>query len=441
MEPFRIKDYLKTKSIIEWRKRLWKSQYFSSEQLKSLQWELLSRLLDHCFKNVPYYHKVYHEHGIVRSDIKSLDDLGRLPLIDKDVLRTSFHQFKADNFNTYRTIETRTSGSTGTPLTLFWELNANIVALISMWRQYSWVGYRLGNGFLDIRSRVWNYPSSYRWTTWCRGLEIPADLIDKAQIHDYADLLRKYRVKLWRGHAPAMHLLASLLKEAGIHDTKPKCITPSGVAVQSYQREFLEDWAGVPVCDAYDLAERCTTIRQCPEGGYHISAELGIVEILKDNCIHAKPGQEGRIIATGLHNYAFPLIRYDTRDFAIQSDRGCACGRTLPLVESITGRVDDYIINTQGMPITGLHFAFYAAKGIKIAQIVQTRLNELDLYVVTTESWNNQNQSCIIAEIKKFAGSTMKVIVHKTDKIPYQQPGKKFKFIICKIESTDRSHQ
>ncbi|OVE79707.1 hypothetical protein BVY01_01660, partial [bacterium I07] len=74
---------------------------------------------------------------------------------------------------------------------------------------------------------------------------------------------------------------------------------------------------------------------QCPESkGYHIAPEYGIVEIIASDGTAARDGEEGRLIATGLHNRAFPLIRYDTMDFAIASERRCTCGRTLPIIRN-----------------------------------------------------------------------------------------------------------
>ena len=105
-------------------------------------------------------------------------------------------------------------------------------------------------------------------------------------------MLRKYRVKLWRGHPGALYWLCYLLHDAGHDDVKPKCIFTCAETLLGYQREFMESWSGVCVCDSYGLKEHTALICQCPEGRYHIASEYGIVEIVKDDGSPAKPGEE-----------------------------------------------------------------------------------------------------------------------------------------------------
>ena len=130
---------------------------------------------------------------------------------------------------------------------------------------------------------------------------------------------------MWRGYPECIYHLCRLLADAGIEDVKPKTLVCVSVDVLHYQREFIESWAEVPLCDSYGQDEHIALITQCPEAGeYHIAMEYGIVEIIKEDGSPAKPGEEGRIVGTGLHNKAFPLIRYDTMDCAVASERTCS---------------------------------------------------------------------------------------------------------------------
>ncbi len=436
MIKFRISDFLSPRRLLYWRWILWKSQYYPPEKLLALQWKLLSRLLDHCFDNVPYYRKLFAELGLHRSDFASLEDLSRIPITNKDVLLDHHEEFKADNFERYRPQELLTSGTTGTPLRVYWDIDINVLELTCIWRQFSWTGYRLGEPFLDIHSRILDAPNGYLWNWRCRGLVVSSDNMDASNIERYATILRKYHLKLWRGHPAAINTLCHLLDEAGIDDTKPQYVVTSSEALLDHQRRFIEAWTGVPVCDNYGLMEHNALICQCLEGGYHIASEYGIVEIIKEDGTPAQPGEEGRIVATGLHNKAFPLLRYDTGDYAIQSDRTCSCGRTLPLVERITGRIDDRLLTAEGKWVSGLSSVFYPARGIRIAQLVQEEPRTLDVYLVPARDYSDGVKTFLCADLKRKLGEAMNIRIHLVEEVPFRAPGK-FKFVVSKLKEKE----
>ena len=105
------------------------------------------------FTNVPYYRDLFARLRLHRADFTSLEDLSLIPILRKDTLLDYQEQFKADEFAKYRPREIRTSGTTGTPLKVYWDLDSNILELTCMWRHFSWAGWRLGEPFLDIHSR------------------------------------------------------------------------------------------------------------------------------------------------------------------------------------------------------------------------------------------------------------------------------------------------
>ena len=429
MIEFRISDFIFPHRLLYWRWLLWKSQYYPLEKLKALQWRLFARLLDHCFENVPYYKRLFADIGLRRSDFTSLKDITKIPVLGKDVLLDRNNEFRAENFQKYNPIEIHTSGTTGTPLRVYWDRDSNVLELTSMWRHFSWAGYRLGEPFLDIRSVLMDDPNGYKWNWKCRGLEMSSDIINDSNIEKYAEIVRKHRVTLWRGHPSAIYSFCWLLNEAGITDIKPNYISTASEALLENQRNFIESWASVPICDNFGLKEHNALICQCPEGGYHIVSEYGIVEIIRDDGKSAQSGEEGRLVATGLHNKAFPLLRYDTRDYATVSDRTCACGRTLPLVEKLTGRIDDRVLTADNRWISGLHFAFFLVKGVRLAQLVQKQAKKLDVYLVPNKDYTENTEAVICGELKKKLGESMQICIHQVEDIPFRSSGK-FKFVI-----------
>jgi len=433
MIKFRISDFFSPRKLLYWRWLLWRSQYFSKEKLEKLQFKLLSRMLDHVFENVPYYQKLFKSMTLKPSDFKTLQDLTKIPILGKDCLIEHHDEFKARNFNSYHPKKITTSGTTGSPLTVYWDRDSNIIELTSIWRHFSWMGYRIGDPFLDIRSVVLDAKDGYLWNFKCRGLEISSDQIERTNIKKYAELLRKYRIKMWRGHPAAIETLCRALAEAGIEDVKPRSIFTASEAILDHQRKFIESWAGVRVSDNYGLKEHNALIIQCPHAGYHVSMEYGIVEIIKDDGSKAKPGEEGRIVGTGLHNRAFPLIRYDTSDYATLSKNTCPCGRQMVLMESLTGRIDDRVLTFDGRWVSGLHFAFFFPKGLVRAQLIQNAPGTLDIYVVPSKEYSVESANIIMDNLHKKLGQKMDIKIHQVAEVPYRSMGK-FKFVINKMD-------
>jgi phenylacetate-CoA ligase len=436
MREFRIKDVLSPSRLLYWRWKLWKSQYDPPDRLKELQWKLLSRLLDHCFKHVPFYENAAGRLGIKRSDFQSLDDLSCLPVIDKFTVLGHREELMADNFDRFRPREMFTSGTTGTPVGFFWDVGSTVLELVSQWRHFSWSGYRLGDAVLDIRSMALRIEADHRWNRKCRGLELSSDLMDSSNVARFAALVKERRIKLWRGYPSAISHFIRLLVSAGIDDIKPRAVITVAESLLDSQRRLIESWTGVPVCDNYGQIEHAALVCQCPEGGYHICSEYGIVEILKEDGTPAGPGEEGRLIATNLHNRVLPLLRYDTGDYAVASESPCRCGRTLPLVAGLVGRTDDRLLRPDGKWVSGLRFSFCLDRGTRIAQIVQQDRSGVDVYVVPTPEWGNETEESIRRELKLRLGESMDIRVHAVAEVPFGRRGK-YKFVVNRLGSPD----
>ncbi|OGQ94538.1 MAG: hypothetical protein A2521_05040, partial [Deltaproteobacteria bacterium RIFOXYD12_FULL_57_12] len=104
-------------------------------------------------------------------------------------------------------------------------------------------------------------------------------------------------------------------------------------------RRRAEKTFGLPIHQNYGLNEIGIVACRCPEGGrYHVNSELCVTEVVDQEGRPAAPGQTGRLLVTGLTNYAMPLVRYDTDDLVEVVAGPCPCGRTLPSFGAITGR-------------------------------------------------------------------------------------------------------
>jgi phenylacetate-CoA ligase len=407
---------------------------------------LLANLLRYCAKEVPYYQKLFPEIGL-NADAISADNaqecLSKIPILNKEILRQEGEQFLARSAARFDPKPITTSGTTGTPLTVYWDRGSNVMEFCSIQRLWRWAGVRIGQPFLDLRSRVFTGEekhlvrrgSAVFTRNWkANGLEFSSDYIDASNLAQYYAVLRRYRPMLVRGHPQAIQHLASLLRRQGLDGWRPKAVTTASETLYAFQRNEIEKTWQVPVLDSYGLKEHNVFIAQCSKGGYHVSPEYGICEIVDDNGKPVGPGQEGWVVATGLHNYAQPLLRYHTFDRAVAGDGSlCSCGRTLPTVQGIIGRIDDCLYTSDGKRISGMHFAFFGRRGIKMARLCQEDYERVTVELVVTPQFTAAEQAALVKTLEHKTFGKLRYEIRLVERIVQEKPGK-FKFVISRLQ-------
>ncbi len=447
MIEFRPKDFFFPHLLVRTYVLLRLAERWPAERLRAYQAAKLARILRYCARQVPFYRALFPRLGIDADRISSENAfalLARVPVLDKDTLRADPPAFLADDRDKHAPKEITTSGTTGTPLTVLWDRESNVFELCSVARHWRWAGARPGHCFLDMRSRVFtgrerhyreHGRARYTWNRVANGLEFSSDYLDDASVRDYHALLLKHRPRLVRGHPQAIVQLALMLERHGLGGWRPVAVTTASEALYEFQRRAMERVWSIPVLDEYGLKEHNVFIGQCEEGGYHIFPEYGVCEVLDDRGEPVVAGAEGRIVATGLHNFAQPMLRYDTRDRAIAAgDESCRCGRTLPLVRSIVGRIDDAIVTASGKVYSGMHFAFFGRRGIKKARLVQTSHERVRVELVVDAAFDEVERRALLDALDGKVDRELQFDLQVMDEIRQATPGK-FKFVVSELGS------
>jgi phenylacetate-CoA ligase len=446
MVEFRLGDFFYPLALARTYLLLRRSEHWSSARFAAYQSRLLARLLRHCASDVPYYSKLFRDTGLdaaALSEENARQWLHKLPVLDKDTLREDPEQFLARSARRFHPRAITTSGTTGTPLTVYWDKGSNVLEFCSIQRLWRWAGIRVGDPFLDLRSRLFTGEEkhlirrgrvSFTRNWKANGLEFSSDYIDKSNLPEYYELLLRYRPALVRGHPQAIQHLAGLLRAHGMDGWRPKAVTTASETLYDFQRREIEASWKVPVLDSYGLKEHNVFIAQCAKGGYHVFPEYGICEIVDDQGQPVKAGQEGWIVATGLHNYAQPLLRYHTRDRAVAALEGpCPCGRTLPTVQRIIGRIDDCLYTADGKRFSGMHFAFFGRKGVKKARLCQEDWSRVTVELVVTPQFTPSEQAALMRSLQEKTAGKLCYELRIVDRIIQEVPGK-FKFVISRVQ-------
>ncbi len=411
---FRVGDFFAPRTILDLRRTLERTQWLPRGELEEYQRRRLAAVLDHALTKVPYYRRLLRHLGLARSDFRDVEDLRHLPLLRKNALRQYLPSLLADDFKRYHPVLCTTSGTSGAPLRFFMDRRSNALEFVYYWRHWSWAGYRLGDRFAELsnhffiarphlRSRDWVYQPHLRRLV-LNGLRISAQSAPRL-----AQGLRRYRVKYLKGLASGLYFFAHSLEERRIKDVALRAVFSTGELVTGKHRSTIEDVFSCKVLDSYGHMERTVAVSQCADGGYHINSDYGVLQLGSRRQEGAH--EIGRVVGTSLYNYAMPLIRYDVEDEIELATPGtsCPCGRTLPLVSAIRGRVGDIVVTPEGEFVTALFIIPEMIPEAKFIQFHQTDASTLEVRVVPRQSLAEHTKGEIEDRVRSMIGESMEV--------------------------------
>ena len=250
--------------------------------------------------------------------------------------------------------------------------------------------------------------------------------IDAAVVREIAD----WKPVLMDGYAEALDFLAHYLKTKGNVDVRPRALMSSAQTLPETSRKLIEEAFGCKVFDKYGSREFSGIAYECEaHTGHHIVGEGYIVEILRDG-EPARPGEVGEVVVTDLNNFCLPFIRYRIGDLAVAMDPDfeCPCGRGLPLLGSIEGRVQSIIQGTDGRYVPGTFFAHYLKEfdhAIQRFQVVQEREGAMTFRVVKGGRYSDDALQEILATFREYLGSDMQIDVEFVENIDMVRTGKR----------------
>jgi phenylacetate-CoA ligase len=172
---------------------------------------------------------------------------------------------------------------------------------------------------------------------------------------------------------------------------------------------------------------------ECEYHRLHLDFELGIAEIVKNGRL-CPVGEIGEIVATGLHNYSMPLIRYETGDYGYIKNEGCPCGRKMPIIEIVGGREKDLIVTKKGFfnVMSGLPLMCGKNNLIKQIQFYQKNKDTLVVRLVKGEEFSDSDGEGVKAVISNYLLNSIDITLEFLEDIPRTSAGK-YMYVISKV--------
>jgi len=371
-------------------KELEKSQWLKREDLEKLQEKKLVSLLENSYRYVPHYRKLFKKVNLKPDDIKGLDDLSKIPMLERENIKKDYNSLISTNVNVRRLIPDFTSGSTtGERLKITRLKETYDHGVAAELRAYRWYGidherfyYILGADYdvensKRVGSRVYNF---LRKTLVISPLEFSS----KDRLNVFLEKIKKHKRRVIYGTPSGVCRFTRILEEHGV-ELDIDCLISTDELLLKQQRRYLADFSS---------------------------------------------GERGRILLTDLNNHEMPVIRYDIGDLGILSDEVCGCGRGLHLMKPIDGQMvirdRDYLVSLDGRRVFVTDFGFLLDDYSKIEQfqIVQRKPDEILVRIVKGRSYKEgEMERYICSRIYESLGN-MSIEFEYVDDIEPDRNGK-----------------
>jgi len=408
-----------------------KSQWRGTQTLKDLQEEKLRQITKVAYYDVPYYRELFKQNGLTDKDIQSVNDLSKLPIVDKTTLRKNWDRFINQNLKINSGINSYTSGSTGMPMRFLLSREQESWRWASRYRMWQWAGYKIGQLYANISVRPRN-----KWikkfqdkVTRCTYLSLQNT--NQGEFYRFLKLISDKKITFLVGYAHAVYLLAQFAEQENINDFHLEGIVTHGESLFPYYRKCIEKQFKCKVTDLYGAGgEGFHIAAQCEKfGGYHINMENVIVEVVKN----ANGVLE--IVITGLDNTLMPLVRFNTNDTGKLSLKKCECGRGLVLLDRIEGRICDLIVTPSGLHHSAHFFCvnFGDKKGIDNFQVVQKNIDKITIKYVPNNNFQSKEIDDLYKIIAEATHNELSIDFQKVNEIPISRSGKR-RWVISDIK-------
>jgi phenylacetate-CoA ligase len=399
-------------------------------QLVAMQTRRLRHIVGHAYANVPFYRRLFDRAGVTPDNIRTLDDLPRLPIVTKaELVAASQEDLLARGSHRESLVVRRTSGSSGPIFTMARSRSEELVSEMQQLRIRRAFGLRLADvqvvAVMDTRQlkgagrlhRLANRLGIHR-THMLSPLLPPQEFIAR---------LEAIRPDVVLGLAGPVARLATAMTDRARERVRLRHIITTGEVLTPTMRRALVDAFAAPVYDKYVCAELGHIAWECPSAGeLHTCDEHLLVEVVRGG-EPVGAGERGELVATGLHYEAMPFIRYKLADVVTRGRAQCACGLPFSTIRAIEGRMIDYFHLPDGRVVHPYQLGAamqQTVSWVKEFQLVQERRDLIVANIVPTMLPSDEEVERVSGLAAKVLSSDVELRIVFVDRIPWGATGK-----------------
>ena len=434
--------YVKHAKVLTYYKQLQKHQWFTREEISNIQRKKLYTLVQYASQNIPYYQKMIQENNLQFSEDNIFSDIKNFPLLTKDIIRNNFNQLFKFRDKTY--YKNTSGGSTGEPVILYQDADYFAWNTATKVLFDEWAGRRIGERVVSIYGTLQDILKSgqgfklYLRQLFSGNTILNTNRMSEKDKYQYVDRINHIKPSIIFSYN---HELVRFIQEHHLPVYSPKAVMTTAFVLYPEVRARIEEVFQAPIFNSYGSREVGSMACNCKKSsGLHLIPDIYYLEILNNNGREVSPGEAGNIIVTLLTNYTMPLIRYKIGDIGILSERNCQCGRGLPLLEKVVGRINSRFKNKFGDFISaGLFYSlFYFKENIRQFQVIQETVESILINLILIDKNKLKEMDKFFKEnnqkIQKIMGHKITVKYNIVDEIK-PSPSGKYMYAFSKIEN------
>jgi phenylacetate-CoA ligase len=413
------------------------------EDVDELQWKKLKKLLEHAYQNVPYYRETWDSLGLPPEKINSIKDFEKLPILTKDIVNKEYDNLIASNYRGHSKTKS-TGGSTGQPFSYEYTYESHKKREAIAMRGYSMAGAGLGVKTWQLWGQDLVHPGWFKsmknrmFHRFYNRKMANSFAMNVNNLQSYVDDYDRYQPSAIVSYTSPLVQLAEYILDNKLLVHRPDTILTGAEPLYEFQRELIEKAFNAKVHNTYGCREVMLIASECGEqSGLYINSDHLVVEVTDSN---EEPVVEkvGKIIISDLSNYAMPLIRYENGDQAILAKETQNKLLPFPILKSIEGRKLDVIKTPDGRLLPGEFFPHLLKdfEGIRKFQIIQNKLDELNIAIVKNESFGKSEEESLLNIIQKHVGREVTIVMSYPDEIALTPSGK-FRVTISELKESN----
>lgn len=416
-----------------------KRESYSRMDWQDYQISQLKKILKICVEHVPYYRSTWTDD---QKQAAYEGQLSNLPALEKTHLRDNAKNFIQHQKPSGLNFSFHTSGTTGTPIESNFtlkELRTSMAVREARSANWADVSFKLPRATFSGRLVVPDPEETkriYRYNAAERQLYFSPFHLQSETAKYYINGLQKYNTHWITGYAVSIYLLAKYAFDQKLEVPKLRAVITTSEKLTASMREVIARVFQCGVFEEYSTVESALFASECECGRLHLSPDIGYVEILDREGNPCQPGEVGEIVATCLFRHYQPLVRFRLGDLAAWDDQPCKCGRAMPVLKEVVGRIEDLVTTQDGRQLVRFHGLFVDQPNVVEGQVIQETLNDFVIKVVGTDSFDKQDEQEIRKRMQQRLGFGVNVQIDKVNLIPRTAAGK-FKAVISKVKPLD----
>lgn len=416
--------------------------YLERERLAGTAWrrqvdDSLRRLLGAAAEHVPHYREHWTDE---QKQAARAGHLQGLPLLDKEAPRADARRFLRQDLQPRRELTFHTSGSTGTPIATIWtidELRASLALREARSARWAGVSFALPRASVSGRIVVPDANSRgpfHRYNAVEKQVYFSAFHLSPDTVERYLEALERHGVRWMTGYAVGMYLMARFALDRGLEIPPLDAIVTTSEKLTGGMRAVLKEAFGGGVFEEYSTVENAVFASECEHGRLHVSEDAGILEILRPDGSPCPPGEPGEVVTTCLMRRYQPFVRFRLGDVATWADPAdhCPCGRSMPVLQEVVGRIEDVVVGPDGRQMVRFHGVFVDLPEVHEGQVIQEALDRIRIKVVPASGWGDDAIQTIQRRIRQRLGDGVEVEVETVEAIARSKAGK-FQAVISKL--------